>query len=205
MFEVEFRGPISDRKYVELKRFLLDKGRFLGRKSRFLIDYSTFCEGIRERKTDVRARVTDGVPEMVIKVGGWGACDERKEILVRAEKGGFLNVVEAYAALGYKRGMSAFRFMENFEFDGVVFALVEIPGYGFYFELEVVVENEVEISAAKEKLGKMCGLLELEVWGDEGFFDFIDQLNKNVNKVFDFDVHGKDLVGFMESVGYKGE
>ena len=69
--EVEMRGPLSEDDHKRLGQFLKEKATLKKEFKRLLIDYSDFLpdSNIRNRHLDVRARVTDGEPEMIIKLG----------------------------------------------------------------------------------------------------------------------------------------
>ena len=82
--EVEIRGPLTKREYLNLERFLKKNGRFVQKKDRVLIDYSS--ESLESRENDIRLRVTNKIPEIVIKTGKLGGSDERREISVLTKK-----------------------------------------------------------------------------------------------------------------------
>ncbi len=147
--EVEMRGPLSKSELDRLKSFLSKQGTFKTTKNRLLIDYSTFLEkDIRNRRVDFRARVTNGVPEMIIKIGRWGGSDTRKEISVLLQEGQFSNLVKAFSNLGYKKGVLAIRNSQVYEYEGIEFALAEVPNHSYYFEAELLISSENEVRDA---------------------------------------------------------
>lgn len=78
--EVELRGPLSTVESAELISFLDQYAEKTNEKDRVLIDYSTFLPGgISERKKDIRLRVTNGTPEIIVKLGAWGENEQRKD------------------------------------------------------------------------------------------------------------------------------
>ncbi|MBI3274323.1 MAG: hypothetical protein HYZ69_04225, partial [Candidatus Colwellbacteria bacterium] len=108
--EVEIRGPLSKSKFEELVKLFETDGRLTGEKDRVLIDYSTFLEGgVEDRKKDIRLRVTNGIPEIIVKIGGWGGVDQRRELSITAKPGEFDKLVEIFAALGFVKGMLCVR------------------------------------------------------------------------------------------------
>ena len=187
--EVEVRGGLTANEYNELHAFLVREGNYKERKYRILLDYSTFMqeEGIANRTRDIRLRVTNGQPEIITKLGRWGGGENRKEISVLAEKGSFDRLVETYAVLGYKKAMLCIRNTEVFEYQGIEFALVEVPGHSYYFEAEMMVSSEDPLPEAHEKLDAVCKNLKLSVFDDKGFYEYIEVLNREANEVFEFD------------------
>lgn len=83
-YEVEVRGPLSKKEYAELNRFLKKNGDFKEKKNRVIIDYTAMkgSQTIRNRDKDIRLRCTNGIPEIIIKIGNWGGSEQRKEISI---------------------------------------------------------------------------------------------------------------------------
>ena len=158
------------------------------------MDYSTFMseEGIANRTRDIRLRVTNGQPEIITKLGKWGAGENRKEISILAEKGSFDRLVETYAVLGYKKAILCIRNTEVFEYQGIECALVEVPGHSYYFEAEMMVSSEDSLPDAHEKLGAVCRDLKLSIFDDEGFYKYIEVLNHEANELFEYDATKED-------------
>ena len=81
--EVEISGPLSKEKNAELMDFFDKNGKKTNVKHRVLIDYSTFLgDGLKNRKKDIRLRITNGKPEIIVKLGDWNSSNHRKELLV---------------------------------------------------------------------------------------------------------------------------
>lgn len=192
--EVELRGPLPKKKYEEMKAFFEENGRDKLLKNRIVIDYTTCIEGeiLRDRNLDIRARITNGTPEMIIRVGKWQGSDVRKEISVLLQNGQFSNLVRAFGALGYKKGVLCVRNILVYNYDGIEFALVEVPGHSYLFEAEVLVSSENEIKPAQEKIKNKCNDLSLELFSDADYFNYIEVLNSEANKIFDIEVDGDD-------------
>lgn len=65
--EVEFSGPLSNEQAKDLISFFEENGEKVATKHRVLIDYSTFLgDGLKNRKKDIRLRITNGSPEMFL-------------------------------------------------------------------------------------------------------------------------------------------
>ena len=72
--EVEVSGALSAEKNAELIDFFEKNGKKVATKHRVLIDYSTFLgDGLRNRKKDIRLRITNGNPEIIVKLGDWNS------------------------------------------------------------------------------------------------------------------------------------
>ncbi len=189
--EVEIRGLLPGNKAAELKEFLEKNGRKVARRERTLIDYSTFLTGeVRDRKKDIRIRITNGVPEIVVKLGSWGGSDQRKELSVKTEPGSFGTLVEVFGALGYEKGIVCIRNSDAYEYEGVEFALVEVPGHSHYFEAEKMAHAGEDIAELKSQMLAVCEPLGLAPFTDQEFFDYIETLNREANVVFDFATEG---------------
>lgn len=184
--EVEVRGPLSKEKYLELKNFFDAHGEKITEKDRILIDYSTFLPGgIAGRDKDIRLRITNGVPEIIVKIGAWGENEQRKELSVTTPYGTFDTLVEIFAALGYEKGMLCERKSHVYNYKNTEFALVEVPNHSYYFEAEKMAHSEQEIAILLKEITDICTELDLTTFGKEEFFKYIETLNKDVNEVFD--------------------
>ncbi len=190
--EVEVRGPLSRKEYQDLQKVLLVEGELLSEKKRMLIDYSVFIpkQGIRNRDLDIRLRITNDESEVVIKKGAWKASDSREEVVVKLQKGEFGNMVKAYAALGYKKGVIAKNEYKIYKYKDIEFKLVYVPEFEYFFEAEIGCQENEDTKNAREVIGQICNELNLKYYSDEEWFDFIERQNKAVNKVFDFDKDG---------------
>ena len=186
--EVELRGRLSDGQYETLLSFLKQHGQFKEHKHRLLLDYSTFLpgEGVAHRTCDIRLRTTNGEPEIITKLGGWGGDEHRREISIKTEEGSFDRLVETYAVLGYTKAIIAERFTEVFDYKGFEFALVTVPEHSYYFEIEKMAESTEDMAMVKEEIRVLCAELDLTLFNDQGFYDYIDELNRESNGVFDF-------------------
>jgi adenylate cyclase class IV len=187
--EVEVRGILTKKDYDQLNKKLLKDGKFISHKDRVLIDYSTFIkkQGIKNRTKDIRLRVTNKIPEIIIKLGKWGGNDQREELSVLTKKGSFDTLVKAFNILGYSKGMLCVRDIKAYKYKGAEFAVVSIPGHGYFYEAEKIVSNsKKEKEQASLKLEKICSELNLEILSDKDHCDYVEKLNKEINEVFDF-------------------
>ncbi len=186
--EIELRGPLSESRYGELADFLENNGEFIKDKKRVLIDYSTFIKGqeLEGRTKDIRLRATNGIPEIIIKLGEWKGSDQRKELSIKTEPGTFDTLVQIYAALGYGKGMLCVRDIKVYRYRDAEFALCQVPGHSYYFEAEKLINNMDEKDKIKRELETICDELELKRFTDEQYFDYIRKVNDEANEIFDY-------------------
>ena len=186
--EVESRGPLSKERFLELNDFFKHKGKFIESKNRILIAYSIFLpgQGISDRTKDIRVRVTNGIPEIIIKIGRWGGSESRKEISILAHKGDFDKLVEAFGIMGFEKGMLCVRNTEVYEYKDVEFSLVEVPNHSYYFEAEKLISADQDREIAKQEIADVCKKLKLDLFDDESFYAYVEKLNKESNELFEF-------------------
>ena len=184
--EIEVRGALSPEEYAQTKAFFDANAKKKEEKDRVLIDYSTFLPGgIADRKKDIRLRVTNGVPEIIVKLGAWGENEQRKELSVMAPDAGFDTLTEIFAALGYEKGMLCVRKSHVYEYKGIEFALVEVPGHSYYYEAEKMAHAGEDGEALLQEILAVCIELGLSVFAKDDFFAYVARLNAEANEVFD--------------------
>ena len=186
--EVEIRGPLTKKEYFKLERYLKKNGRFIQKKDRVLIDYSLFIrsEGLETRKNDIRLRITNKVPEIIVKTGKMGGSDEREEISVLVRRNNFDNLVKIFALLGLKKGMLCVRKGSIYTYKKVEFSLVEVPNHSYYYEVEKIIRKNKDKNKAKQELLNMCKQLNLKIFSDKSLYSYIRKLNHEANEVFNF-------------------
>lgn len=191
--EIEIRGPLSKRRFYDLVHFFDKEGKKITEKNRVLIDYSTFLEGgVENRKKDIRLRVTNGVPEIIVKIGEWGGTDQRKELSVLTNPNSFDALVEIFGELGFTKGMLCVRKSKVYEYKRVEFALVEVPNHSFYYEAEKMAHENESAEQITEEIKQVCLDLQLEMFDQKTFFEYIGKLNKEANEVFDYTVYSQN-------------
>ncbi len=185
--EVETRGPLSKKEFQALVRFFSKHGVKKAEKDRVLIDYSTFLKGgVRNRQKDIRLRVTNNIPEIIIKVGKWGEKEQRKEIGIFTERGTFDTLVEIFGEIGLTKGMLCVRKSKVFDYKGIEFALVEVPGHSYYYEAEKMAVGNKNLNKITEEVEKVCRDLGLKIFNKNEFFAYVVKLNKQANEVFEY-------------------
>ncbi len=193
--EVEIRGPLTKDGFDKLDTFLQKEGVFKQKKERVLIDYSS---GMENRTKDIRIRETNGVPEIVLKLGSWGGTESREEISIKTESGKFESLVKVFGELGYEKGVFCVRNSIVYDYKGIEFALVEVPNHSFYFEAEILSTREGSKDAENE-IKKICEELGLNIFLKDDFFEYINTLNKEANIDFDYKNFEK---GYFEEKKY---
>lgn len=187
--EVEVRGIITQEKYEELNKLFNQKGQFIDHKNRVLVCYPDPETGslVENLKTDIRVRATNGIPEIIIKLGEWGKANEsRRELSLVGQKGEFDKMIMMLAALGHKTGIIAVRKGKIYMYQDIEFSLVEVPDHSYYFEAEIMVKNHEEQKRATQKINELCRSLKLKPLTQKGFFNYINRLNSESNESFDF-------------------
>lgn len=150
---------------------------------------------------DIRARITNDEPELVIKIGKWKGSDIRDEVSIQLKKGEFVNLIAVCAALGYTEAIVTQNVTFVYEYKGVEFSLVDKMGHSYFFEAEKLIEseNEMEKEQVQREIQAICQELGLSLFSDEQFFDYIKLLNKEVNLYFDWHKDGGQF--FQEKFG----
>ena len=188
--EIEIRGPLTKEKFNDLVCLFEAKAKKTAEKDRVLIDYSTFLEGgVENRHKDIRLRVTNGIPEIIVKVGGWGGAEQRKELSVFTKQGEFDTLVDIFGVLGFHKGMLCVRKSKVYDYKDIEFALVEVPGHSYYYEAEKMAHEREDAEKMIKEIKNVCKDLNLEIFDKKQFFEYIDKLNKESNEVFDYKNH----------------
>jgi len=202
-FEVELRGPIvSVQEYNRLEQLLSTRGTCVREDKRIIVDYTTFLDGgVRERTLDIRARVTNGEPEIIIKRGSWGGDEVREEVSVPVHRGKFFDLLRAYALLGYTKGVLVARKSKVYTYQDTEIVLVTIPNHSSFFEAEHIVQHEAQHDAARAQLEHVVQSLGLTTFSDEEWFTYLETLNKEANGVYDANEGAQPILAALEQIG----
>lgn len=184
--EIEIRGPLTKKKFDNLMGLFEKDGKKTAEKDRVIVDYSTFLEGgVEDREKDIRLRVTNGNPEIILKIGKWGGTENRKELSVFT-KSDFDTLVEMFGELGFLKGILCVRKSKIYEYQDIEFALVEVPGHSYYYEAEKMARSSDDHAKITKKIQTVCKKLGLEIFNQKQFFNYIKKLNKEANEIFDY-------------------
>jgi hypothetical protein len=174
--EVEITGPLTTEELQGLREYL-SSWKYEGRFDRYLINFTT--DVMRKNRLDVRARITNGVPELVVKHGEWGS-GKRVETLVECKHGQFLPLVTALAAVGLTIGIGGHRISERYTQKGMELAIIEVPSYTYFYEAELMVSTGEEDDALNH-LQNWASNNKLRVFNKDEYLKFIDDLDANAN------------------------
>jgi adenylate cyclase class IV len=188
--EVELRGPIEEAAYQRLLNHASKEGVAVRRENRLLIDYSTFIEGIGERTLDVRARITNGAPEIIVKKGRFGGS-AREEVAVPIRSATLESAVRLLAMIGYEKGVACDRGISRFSLNGIEFAIQDVRIFGEptrvhsrFFEAEIVTTPEGK-DGAEAKVRATLDELGLKSFGEVEWYAYVETMNREANGVFD--------------------
>lgn len=205
--EVELRVPLDDRGYERLVHYLEAHGTMVKRQNRFLIDYSTFIEGIGERKLDVRVRVTNGRPEIVVKQGAFGG-PTRQEASVFVANNDLAGVLSVMALLGYRRGVACDRAITRYLVGDIEIAIQDVRDYhnpgrihSRFFEAEIECSDE-EKALAEARVRNLLDQLGFQPFSTTEWNDYVALMNREANGVFDYD---KDDLASVRAMGQDAE
>lgn len=187
--EVEHRGRLSKDKFLELKSFFDKKGTFLGKKDRFSVIYSQNKEEKTEELShspiDLKVRITNKKEELVMKHGDWSGNDARREFCFGLEKGKFEEMVEFLKILGHYHGVLHTTRTYLYHYKEVEFSLVEVPGWGYYFEAEVLIDSSC-VEETNKRIRETYEELGMEALDHQAFCELLQSLNERPGYKFNF-------------------
>ena len=204
--EVELRGPLDEAAYQHLIAYSESHGTLVSRENRFFIDYSTFIEGVGERKLDVRVRKTNGEVQIVVKKGEFGGPN-RTEAIVRVKDSDLVGAVQMMGLLGYRKGVACDRGITRYDVDGIEIAIQDVRRYrgdhgthSRFFEAEILC-HEGEADAAEARIRSLCQTIGLTVYEKSAWYDYVHRINDEANGVFDLDQDDlNEIAGLGEPV-----
>ncbi|MBU4274273.1 hypothetical protein KKE19_00450 [Patescibacteria group bacterium] len=186
--EVEHRGLLNEERFKKLNTFLKKNGKFLGEKDRFSVIYSSRGKEtfkIIRSPIDLKLRITNKKAELVLKHGKWSGNDARKEFLFPITSKKFEEMTEFLKILGYYYGVLQATRTHFYIYKGIEFAVVKVPGWGYYFEAEIATEKD-KIKNANKKIISVCQELNLNVLSDKDFCKLLESLNERPGFRFNF-------------------
>ncbi len=184
MIEVEVRGPITNADHARIAAFLDEKGASKKVQDRIFIDYS---EPMETRTKDVRIRCTNGVSEIMIKLGKTGGTDSRREFGSKVGENKFDELVGVMHALGYDKGPLCHFKSDIYKYGEFEIVLKAVPGHDNrgMFEAEIEVASESEVPQAQEKIEALLAELGVRKFDDAEFHKHVDGLN-TIFPLFDY-------------------
>ncbi len=70
-------------------------------------------------------------------------------------------------------------------YEDIEFALVEVPGWGYYFEAEILTETNA-IKSANKKIKSVCREFGLDILNDKDFYRLLKDLSNRPGFRFNF-------------------
>jgi adenylate cyclase class IV len=186
--EVELRGPLNETEYQQLKAFLQEQGALVKIQNRFLLDFSTFLEGIGERKLDVRARVTNGKVELIVKKGKFGGTSREEASIFPSDT--LEGTLKFMSLLGYSKAVACDRGIERYKVGDIEVAIQDVrnfsqPGtiHSRFFEAEIMADVATE-KAATEQIRDFLKKQGLREFSENEWNEYVAKMNNEANGVF---------------------
>jgi adenylate cyclase class IV len=203
--EIEARVLLEDNKDFErIIAMMHSDGNKVSVENRFFIDYSTFKEGIGERKTDVRVRVTNGHVEIVVKKGTFGALS-RAESRVFVEEDDLASALSVMSMLGYDKGIAGIRRIHRAMVGEFEFAVQEVINYedqktvaSRFLEIELSYEESAR-ATGEAKIEELVKKLGLTRFSKDELYRYVEKLNETANGVFEY---SKEAAKQVSNLGY---
>ena len=190
--ELELRGECTNT-FDDLKARLdvLAKGRH---ERRVMV---MFFGEVAGKGVDIRCRVTNGVGEIVAKMGEYHAHD-RREVSVSASAEQVVGFAKMFAAMGFSNAKVGTREMWKYEIDGIEVALVRGMSGLAYIEFEKIVLPD-RVDEERPSLESLAERLEVTLWktGEE-YYAFCKRLTDDED--WKFSGSEEDVVKFEKSM-----
>lgn len=190
--ETELRAVLSNQEASRLRAYCAKNGQLTSTERRMIIDYSSFIEGVRNRTQDIRVRVTNGSPEIVVKIGAL-ADHSRLEsnVLVRSS---VHELVELMGLLGYNKGVLVLKTIERYTLGTIEVSIVanhyvSNPSKIHSYLLEVEICHEDTEKARQDavySIKQLLNKLDIEPIDDTAFYEWIEDLNTEANDIFEY-------------------
>lgn len=186
--EVEYRGILTKEKFKKLREFLREKGNFIKEKDRFSVIY--FPRGKERLKVsksplDLRIRITNKKSEMILKYGRNSGNDARKEFAFPVDSEKFEDTTEFLKILGFYYGVLQATKTYVYMYKDIEFAIVDVPGWGYYFEAEILTDAK-SIKNANKKIESVCKEFGLDILNDRNFYKLLEDLSNRPGFRFNF-------------------
>lgn len=182
LLEVELRGPINSEQIASLKTVLETEGVFKDTKNRYMVHFEPKRTG--KDGLDVRARITNGACELMVKKGDMGS-GVRSEYPVPCADGSFVALCKALVAMEFATGVGCHRVSDRYQLGDMEFAIIAVPGHSAFYEAELeVAENDIE--AAKARIRAWLMEHGLAIYSKEEFDRYVEVLDREANDRLDF-------------------
>ena len=200
--EIELRAPVDEIEFDKLVQRIAALPDYRVQR-RCFIDYSTFLEGIGTRVLDVRLRITDSVPEIIVKRGQFGGSI-REEAAVDFSLDQLESGLNLMNLLGYSKGVAGGRRIHRGTDNGIELALQEVLDFSQpthtaarFIEVEAM-QSGGDDETAVLGLNKYLADLGLEPFSITDWNSFVEHLNAHYNGVYE---HGVTDPGIVRLLG----
>ena len=140
---------------------------------------------IKEEDTDLRLRITNGAPEVVIKKGLFTGSHSRKEVSIDFPIEKIQDFIDFLLTLGWHLGVIYATEKFDYKYKDIEFSLVEIYDYGYNFEVECLLDTE-GVENAKKKLSSVLDELKLNPFNENELNKQCNEINNKKELHFDF-------------------
>lgn len=178
-YEIELRGLLSTPQRKKLENFLRLKAKLVREYKR-----SQWCfRSSHKDKIDLRFKTTNGKSEFSLKVGALDQAN-RKEISIPIPADKVKQSLEFLKLLGHNKGIFAIRNAKIYNYKGIEWAIVEVPGHSYYFEAEKLVDKKSAGKIAEEEIREIANELSLKIMTGKELIAYIKILDNEANKNF---------------------
>ncbi len=188
--ELEYIGKISVEKREELKKIFENQGDLKEEKER--ISFMYFRDSIpkdlseiKDEEIDLRLRITNKKPELMLKKGLFTGTHIRKEVSLVFPKEEINQYVDFLSILGWNIGVIYAATTKVYNYKGVEFSLVEIDGYGDNFEAEIITSKGEEENS-RNIIHSVLKELGLEAFSESDLNKQCNDINNKGGLQFDF-------------------
>lgn len=196
--EVELMGNLTKEKFLELRSLFGKEGVFKKDKRRLSLMYfrdripKDLIE-IKDELVDLRLRITNSTPEIIIKYGLFTGSHAREEISINFDIKDFEKYINLLKYLGWHLAVIYSTKTYVYDYKGIEFSLVEIKDYGYNFEAEIITEIE-KSEDAKRKLTAFCEEIGLKPFNESELDKQCNGINNKRELQFDFNKQSSNKI-----------
>ena len=196
--EVEFIGEINKDKFLELKALFEREGKFKKIKKRLSFMYfrnkiPKDLTEIKDELVDLRFRITNKEPEIILKYGSFSGSHARKEISLGIKNEEIQKYLELFVLLDWHIGVVYATKTFVYEYKGIEFSLVEINDYGYNFEAEILT-SEDGVENAKKDIITELDALKIKPFDGKGLDKQCNAINNKKELQFDLSKQSFDEI-----------
>ena len=192
-YEVELRALVPADQVERILEYCKRRGKLISRDRRFFIAYDDpDGSGPRSRQRDIRLRVTNGRPEIMVKTGNSGHVSRQEAGLPIVADTSLRQIMTALAIMGFSQGMAGLRVIRRHQVGEAEFALQEArlvaepdKTHSYYLEVEIMT-NRVGQATAEAAIRQIFADLNLVPLTPQETHAYIDTLNHKANQPFDY-------------------